>query len=97
MAEEFKLYCVVDKKPIPMERIVQRSITCCDTCQDQLRKVRLAIINTRKCMVCFKPSTAEERQLFRRFKAWAIENGHLVQGKRGRKRKKAVDGVQPIA
>lgn len=90
-AESLKLYCVIDRKRIPVERIIGRSVTCCKACQHKLRKIRLAMIESRRCRSCSKPSTPEERVLFRLFKTWAQENGHIPRPQRGRTPKKAVD------
>lgn len=90
---KIKLRCMIDAKLIPMERILRRSGTCCKECQGKLRKIRLAIINSRKCLRCFKPSTPEERLLYKRFKLQMEKEGKFTRPKHGRPRKKPEDGI----
>lgn len=93
MSEEIKLYCVVDRKRIPHERIIQRSPTCSPECANKLRDIRKEILNQRKCLACFKPSTPEMRHFYRLFKLWCIKEGHLTSSKGGRGLKKSLDAV----
>lgn len=94
--KKIKLYCTIDRKRIPLERILRRSSTCCKDCQKSLRDFRLAIIESRKCLHCYKPSSPADRALYRRFKAWLLEQGVISVPKTGRPCKKPVDGIPTV-
>jgi predicted nucleic acid-binding Zn ribbon protein len=65
--ETFKTFCIVCIKEIPKERRMQRSITCSKECKAVLRKFYRAVADSKKCRLCAKPSTLEER---RQYKLW---------------------------
>lgn len=74
-------FCIIDKKEISFERQVKRSSTCSKECADKLTAIRRAVVDARKCRHCGRPSSPEERRLFKAFKK---AQGHAGP-KRGRK------------
>lgn len=74
-------FCIIDTKEIPVERQVKRSSTCSKECAAKLTAIRRAVVDSRKCRHCGKPSSPEERRLFQQFKK---SQGHIGP-KRGRK------------
>jgi predicted nucleic acid-binding Zn ribbon protein len=74
--------CVVDGKPIPDKRAINRSVTCSELCSKELRKIRRLISSGRQCTQCHAPSSPEERKLFAQ---WRRERGELAAAGRPKK------------
>lgn len=76
-------YCIVDRKLIPPERAAKRSVTCGGECAGTLRKIRRGLTDKRRCRICAKPSTPDERRAFKRWRKADPEFTNST-GKRGR-------------
>jgi hypothetical protein len=67
--------CMVCGDPIPDRRARARKETCGKTaCGVTLKQWRRAVLESRKCPACYKPSTPEERE---DYKQWRRERGML--------------------
>lgn len=81
-----KLYCMICRKEIPAERAIKRSNTCTNACRDKLKSLRRYWVTLRHCQICAKPSTPEQRRLY---KEWQRSRPEFMNRKRGRKAKGA--------
>lgn len=63
------LHCTVCREPIPASRAQRQTATCSEKCKDKLDAIRARQRAARKCSVCLHPSTPEERELFREWRA----------------------------
>lgn len=79
-------YCIVDRKPIPEERAKNKSNTCTKECNKLLSQMRRARTDARKCRVCAKPSSPEERKAYQ---AWLRSHPEYKPVKLGRPTKSA--------
>lgn len=67
--DHVKVFCVVDGVEVPDDRKKRRSITCSDACA-KIRNVYLREKKElKKCKYCGNPSTPEERDDFRLWRA----------------------------
>jgi predicted nucleic acid-binding Zn ribbon protein len=73
------LSCVVCQKEIPAERDRHRAVTCSSECKKALNAHRRKRNYDKVCQICFRPSTPEEREMFKR---WRRET--FPPAKRGR-------------
>jgi predicted nucleic acid-binding Zn ribbon protein len=73
---ESQLHCTVCQKPISAERASRQSTVCGEKCKNKLAAIRAEQRRGRKCTVCLHPSTPEERELFR---AWRAERGDITR------------------
>lgn len=64
---EEKIFCVMCKNEVPVERLKRRSITCTDACSKARTRHLHRRVDRKKCRYCMQPSTPEERA---DFKAW---------------------------
>lgn len=82
MKKNVKLFCVVCRAEIPLNRLMKHpAVTCGDkACVRELKRRRRAHQEEKKCLFCGTPSTPQER---REFKAWRAARGD--HKKRGRK------------
>jgi hypothetical protein len=71
-------YCVVDRQPIPSERIAKGSVTCSKECAAVRRKAQRTLQDERECRYCSRPSTPEERDAFRRFRRLEAKRPDLL-------------------
>lgn len=83
MTIDLTLYCIVDRVAIPHERAIKKSNTCGDACAKILKAKRRALVDQRRCRVCNKPSTPEERKAYQ---AFLRANPEFKKAKRGRPR-----------
>jgi hypothetical protein len=88
LLKRFKTYCVWCTRRIPRKRQRQRrrAITCSTDHQKLLTRLRKIERDHRQCSVCGRPSTPDEKSLFRQFRT------SLVQGQR-KKTPKASKGI----
>lgn len=77
-----KIFCVVDRKEIPAERINRGkgAVTCSKVCGSRLNAIRRARADQKKCRHCGAPSDAAERKEFLK---WRRSRGEKKAG-RGR-------------
>lgn len=75
-----RLFCIVCREPIPLERAVRGSNTHAEECRKHRDAMKRAQVDKKKCRHCMKPSTAEERKLFQK---WRREQPDYVPAKRG--------------
>jgi len=68
------LHCTICTTEIDAKRARRQTATCSETCKNQLDQVRIEQRRSKKCPVCLNPSTPEERQLFR---IWRAERGDI--------------------
>lgn len=77
-------YCVVDQVEIPEDRERRHAVTCSVECKKKLAAIRKSVKNqAKKCPMCYRPCTPEERILFQR---WRRETFPIP--KKGRPKKK---------
>lgn len=81
LLKRFKTFCVICRRRIPRKRQRRRAITCTAEHQKFLTRLRKIERDHRQCSVCGRPSTPEEKALFRAFRT------AQVQGQRKRKSK----------
>lgn len=74
-------YCMICREPIPENRAVNRSTTCQKDCNKTLQKMRRARVDARKCRVCAKPSTPDQRKAFQAFLRSNPEHRPAKQGR----------------
>lgn len=83
-AEELAVFlprCMVCGDEIPDRRAKARKETCAKpACQLALKQYRRAVLESRKCPTCYKPSTPAERESFRQ---WRYDTNQIRKG-RGR-------------
>ena len=72
------MYCILDQRPIPPERVRKRAVTCSPECARKLVAVRRAMTDEKRCRYCNAPSTPAERKLFAQ---WRRERGQLKRGR----------------
>lgn len=66
-AHDTPTYCIVDRQEIPLDRAIRKSNTCTRECAKTLRAIQRARVDQRRCRICAKPSTPEERKAFQAF------------------------------
>ena len=70
------LHCTVCAKVIPETRATRQTATCSEKCKDRLDTIRKLQRQNRKCAYCLHPSSAEERELYR---VWRAERGEIAR------------------
>lgn len=63
------LHCMVCLEPLSETRSRRPTSTCSEPCKDRLDTLRAEQRRSRKCPHCLHPSTPEEREEFRRWRA----------------------------
>lgn len=71
------LFCTICQEPIPPGRDQRQTATCSEKCKNRLDTIRANQRERRKCPHCLKPSTPDERQEFRE---WRASRGDLKRG-----------------
>jgi hypothetical protein len=73
-ADSDEIYCVVCKHPIPGFRARRQTATCSEKCKNKLDVIRERQRAAKKCPACLHPSTPEEREEYR---IWRAERGDI--------------------
>ena len=81
LLKRFKTFCIICTRKIPRKRQRRRAITCSAEHKKRLTRLRKIERDHRQCSVCGRPSTPDEKRLFRQFRT------SQVQGQRKRKSK----------
>ena len=66
---DFEIRCSVCTRPIPAPRCYRNTQTCSEGCKDKLDAKRERQRAQKRCAACLHPSTPEERQDFRLWRA----------------------------
>lgn len=74
-------FCLICKSNIAEDRMLKRSVVCSDECAKARKRMLSALRDRRKCLICGKPSTPEERLQFQR---WRRSQADYAPRKRGR-------------
>jgi predicted nucleic acid-binding Zn ribbon protein len=82
MHKHDEIFCTICKKTVPEDRVLRQAVTCSKECARTLKNLRRQKRDQKKCRYCAMPSTPEERQLF---KAWRAQSSRAP--KRGRPKK----------
>ena len=67
--DHVKVFCVVDGVEVPDDRKKRRSITCSDACAARRNSYLREKKELKKCKYCGTPSSPEERDEFRQWRA----------------------------
>jgi hypothetical protein len=62
-------FCIVDAQPIPKARLLKGSVVCSDRCLKVRQRALRTVQDQRECRYCRHPSTPEEREAYKRFRA----------------------------
>lgn len=68
------LYCVICRKQIDPKRATRPTATCSEVCKNRLDTIKANQRKARKCPHCLHPSTPEEREQFR---LWRADRGEV--------------------
>lgn len=68
------LHCTICGSPIPEARSRRQTATCSEKCKNRLDVIRAHQRAAKKCPACLHPSTPQEREQFR---IWRAERGDL--------------------
>jgi hypothetical protein len=63
------VFCVIDARLVPPERVRRGCITCCEGCAKRRRKQQMQAIEQAGCKYCRRPATPEERLRYKRWRA----------------------------
>src|ERR1700727_3043915 len=67
-------FCVFCGKPIPIERMRKRqTTTCSEEHSKAMDRQRMLLLEQKECKYCRRPSTPEERELFKRWRIWMTD------------------------
>lgn len=77
------IFCTICTSQIPSPRDTRQTSTCSETCKNRLDAIRAEQRRSRKCTHCLSPSTPEERELFREWRASRGDVKGTVIVKRG--------------
>jgi len=65
---EPKFFCVVCTKQITTERVIKKAVTCSQACAREHKNMKRRLRDTDRCRLCNRPSSAEERAEFARWR-----------------------------
>jgi hypothetical protein len=74
---EAALNCQVCRGLIPSATAKKLGVVCGIACRNELRRYRFQILQNQKCPHCYHPSTPEEREEFRQ---WRASRGPMQEG-----------------
>jgi hypothetical protein len=74
---EAALNCQVCRGVIPPATAKKLGVVCGIACRNELRRYRFQILQNQKCPHCYHPSTPEEREEFRQ---WRASRGPMQEG-----------------
>jgi hypothetical protein len=73
--DQVRNYCVQDGQPIPIERLKLGAVTCSKACEKARGRQRMLLMEQKECKYCRRPSTPEERESFKAWRAWVKDQG----------------------
>lgn len=94
--DKIESFCVVDKNPIPVDRLKRRAVTCSKTCSKIRTAQLMAVMEQMECKYCRRPSTPEERQAYKRFRRLEIEHPDLIYPVNPTDSRRAIDALKTI-
>ena len=81
MAKPRTLHCTICTRAIPEGRDRRQTATCSETCKNRLDEIRAQQRADRRCPACLHPSSPEERDEFR---LWRAQRARNAPGEAGR-------------
>jgi hypothetical protein len=64
-----EFFCTYCGNQIPLDRFTHKANTCSGTCAKQIKMARRKLERGHRCRLCNAPSTPEEREQFRKWRA----------------------------
>jgi hypothetical protein len=96
LLRRFKTFCVVCRRRIPRKRQRRRAITCSAKHQKYLTRLRKIERDRRQCSHCGRPSTPEEKSVFRQFRTSQVQGQRKKITKAAKGILSAAEGIQKL-